>query len=111
MDGVPDSWRDLIHTGDKLNVEIDHDNEIDPFTVSIKAPNGLTLGYVPGIYAQAIHALLKRSITVTLTVNQINPNFTPQWWVRVGLSANIESLDETDRESSYLQTLIFRETA
>lgn len=111
MENIPDNWTDYVRVGDQLMTEADNDNDVDPFAVSIKAQDGLKLGYVPGIYSQALYALLHRGIDLTLTVTQLHPNFSPQWWVRVELSAVIESLKKDDEVSSHLNSLIFREPA
>lgn len=111
VENLPDNWKEYVHIGDQLVIEPDKANKFDPFAVKIKTQNGLELGYIPGIYAQAVHALLDRSVNLTLTVNQLHLNFSPQWWVRAELSAIIESIDKDGDDSSYLESLIFRETA
>ncbi|WP_010531759.1 HIRAN domain-containing protein [Lentibacillus jeotgali] len=108
---VPGNWTDHVQVGDQLRVDLDSDNKVDPFAVSIKTQDGLQLGYVPGIYAQAVHALLHQEIDLALAVTQMHPNFSPQWWVRVELSAVIESLSRYEEDSSHLKSIIFRETA
>lgn len=111
MNSVPDNWTDIVRIGDRLIPEMDHDNKVDPFAVSIKTQDSLQLGYVPGIYARAVHALLNRGIEFTLMVTHLHPNFSPQWWVRVELSAVIKDLNRDVEESGHLKSLIFRETA
>lgn len=111
LDHLTENWKNYIQEGDALIAELEEDNPYDQFAVKILTDNGMHLGYIPGIYAQAVHSLLKQNNHLELTVKQLRPHFAPQWWVRVELSAPIE-LDHTDREKHYnFDSLIFRESA
>jgi len=49
------------------------------------------LGYAPGIFAKAIRALLVRYVKMTLVIDQINPNYTSEWWVRMSFQSALRS--------------------
>ncbi len=111
LDYLPENWNDFIKEGETLVAELDEDNKYDQYAVKILSENGIDLGYIPGIYAQAVYSLIKQDADLKLTVKQLRPNFSPQWWVRVDLSATIE-LEYIGSENRYnLDSFIFQETA
>ena len=92
---LPENWPDNVYLGQKLELILDKENDVDPNAVKIYSSE-TPLGYVPAIYAQAVSSLLKRGIQVSLTVKNISPNWAPQWWLRVELSAQIEELSKEE---------------
>ncbi len=88
---LPKDWRLQVNTNEKLVVEQDLTNEHDPFAIKIKTNNALWLGYIPGIYAQAISSLMKRHIEIHVTVTEKRPDYAPQWWVRVALEVMVKT--------------------
>ena len=87
---LPDDWGYIVNIGDQLLIEPEKDNKHDPFAIKLKTENDLWLGYVPGIYTQAIQALSERNINVIIKVEEKRPTYAPQWWIRVSLEAVID---------------------
>jgi hypothetical protein len=88
---LPEDWPSRIIAGDQLRAIREADNEYDQYAVQITTMDGIQLGYIPGVYAQAVSALLRQNIHVTLTVTETRPAYAPQWWVKVNLFADIKT--------------------
>ncbi|MGM8216465.1 HIRAN domain-containing protein [Bacillaceae bacterium W0354] len=105
---LPVNWYDYLTIGEELIPFKDNDNPIDQFAIKIKTKNDMELGYIPGIYAQAVYALLSRGVHVSLKVLDICHHMAPQWWVRVELKSTVD-LPEYDNFYDYeLEGLIFK---
>lgn len=107
---LPKEWSSVVKLGEHLIAAQEKDNKYDPYAVRLSTANGLWLGYMPGIYAQAVSALLDRGVDVVLTVNGKRPSYAPQWWVRIKLEA---SLNKNNQENTFfamdeLEELIFQ---
>ncbi|MDG5472461.1 HIRAN domain-containing protein [Jeotgalibacillus sp. ET6] len=105
------SWMHAVSAGDLLKLELEPDNIVDPFAVKILTANNIHLGYVPGIYNKALHALLKRNVPLTLLVRKIRPAFSPQWWIEVQFEAQVNVSDTDLLEKANLHHLLHRESA
>lgn len=90
---LPQNWYDFIHVSDQLVPVQEKNNEYDRYAIKLYAPNNLWLEYIPGIYAQAITALIERGIDLKITVEEKRPKHAPRWWLRVRLEAVLD-LDE-----------------
>ncbi|NIK12444.1 HIRAN domain-containing protein [Alkalibacillus almallahensis] len=86
---LPENWPEHIHIGDSLTAKLEEDNEYDRFAVGIYHETGIFLGYVPGIYAQAIYALIKNNENISIIVKNTRPNYASQWWIQVTFKATI----------------------
>ncbi|GAB3063529.1 HIRAN domain-containing protein [Virgibacillus ainsalahensis] len=106
--GLPKKWPSLLQIGDRLHAIPEDDNEHDPYAVRIVTSGGLQLGYIPGVYAQAVKALLRRGTPLTLTVKDIRSTLAPQWWVYVGLSGELNSNEPSLYNDKELDGLLFR---
>ncbi|WP_079477550.1 HIRAN domain-containing protein [Halobacillus salinus] len=105
------NWPDHINEGNTLNLEIEEGNKHDVYAVKILDDYGTHIGYVPGIYAQAVYSLVKQEAPIRITVLQTRPNFAPQWWVRVEMNAFVELGSKHYKDDSNLMSLIFEEGA
>lgn len=83
--GLGENWKSKVNVGDDLIAIPEPENDKDPYAVRIETGNGVKLGYIPGIYAQAVSALLRNNCKLKLTIKNIRPSFAPQWWVHVSL--------------------------
>ncbi|GAA0469572.1 hypothetical protein GCM10008935_26790 [Alkalibacillus silvisoli] len=110
-EGLPTNWDSIINKGDSLVAQLEEGNQFDPFAVKVLTIDDMHVGYIPGIYAQAVHALLKNQEKVKLTVKQVRPNFTPQWWVKVELAATVEMNNPNQYYRKNLDSFIFKEIA
>lgn len=108
---ISENWYDYVREGDSLIPELEEDNKFDSYAVKVMTSSGVHIGYIPGIYAQAVHSLLKQRISVELTVQQLCPQFASQWWVRVRLEATIELENTDERYRHNLEGFIFQESA
>ena len=88
---IINQWTNLVKEGDKLSLVIDK-NENDPFAIKVLA-KGVEIGFIPGIYSQAIHSLLARDTKIEMTVKKVRPDYSPQWWVEVSFFAEITMED------------------
>lgn len=105
---LPENWVKLLSVGTPLKVVPDYDNEFDPFAVKIETIVGLHLGYIPGVSAQAVKALVERGAKLSFSVKEIKSTLAPQWWVRVNLNGSLEInssgiLNEKDFEGLILK--------
>ncbi len=73
--------------------------------------SGIHIGYTFGIYAQAVHSLLKQKIPINLTVKQLRSQFASQWWVQVKLETTIELEKSDERYRRNLEGFIFQGSA
>jgi hypothetical protein len=87
---LPSDWSALMSEGDHLKLKMDMENPVDQYAVQILSQENLLLGYVPGIYARAVHALLQQGENISLQIIDKKPNHAPQWWVQVKLEANLK---------------------
>ncbi|MBB5172436.1 HIRAN domain-containing protein [Texcoconibacillus texcoconensis] len=104
--GLPSNWTELVSVGDDVETELEEDNVYDPYAVKVKTNEGVQLGYVPSIYAQAVHALLKRNVPVHLKVKQIKSHLAPQWWLRVELNCRLDINESDDLYQMNLQGFV-----
>lgn len=104
---LPDNWNVLVNQGDQLLTVQEKDNVKDHNAIKIKTVQGLCLGYVPGVYAQAITTLIERGIEVKLTVEEKRATYAPQWWIRVSLEALIDLDKNNEFDVSQLQDIMF----
>lgn len=107
-DDLPKDWDSLVRKGDRLKLEPEKNNIYDPYAIKLKTEDGLWLGYIPGVHAQAITALIERDIKVILTVDETRPAYAPQWWVRVSLEASLGKIRDNSLEKDELEGLVFR---
>src|SRR5690625_7586581 len=77
------NWHESLSPGDELILEVDEHNKYDKNAVKILSKSQHQLGYVPGIFAKALCALLDRNVYMKVVVQEINPKYSPLWWVRV----------------------------
>lgn len=104
---LPSNWKDFVQPGDQIYPVIDKDNEHDPYAIRLYNAEKLWLGYVPGIYSQAIQALIKRGVEIKITVEEIRPHHAPQWWLRVSLEAALDSDDDKPLDTIEFGELVF----
>lgn len=97
-----DIWMSHVSKGDSLKLELEPANKADPYAIMVLAKDNLHIGYVPGIYNQALHALLMRGVAVTLIAKQMRPAFVPQWWLEIEFEARINQEDAASIEESVL---------
>lgn len=101
-------WFQKIKSGDLLYAVPEKDNDVDPYAVRIETSSGLRLCYIPGIYAQAVSALIENDIPIKLTVQNIQPNKAPQWWVHVHLKSQLNLQALTKNSKRELEDLILK---
>lgn len=77
------NWHESLSPGDELILEVDEHNKYDKNAVKILSKSQHHLGYVPGIFAKSLCALLDRNVYMKVVVQEINPTYSPRWWVRV----------------------------
>jgi len=77
------NWHKSLSVGDELILEVDEHNKHDKNAVKILSKSQHHLGYVPGIFAKAIRALLDRNVYMKVVVQEVNPTYSPRWWVQV----------------------------
>lgn len=92
---LPENWYSSIQKGEELILEPDLNNTVDPNAVKISTKNKVRLGYVPGVFAKAIGALLERNVKMNVIIDEINPTYTPQWWLRVNFKSTLEQEQST----------------
>jgi len=85
--GIPKNWHTSIQKGDNLVLEPHLDNPVDSNAVKILTKDHVWLGFVPGIFAKAIRALLKREVKMHVVIDEINPTHAPQRWIRVSFQS------------------------
>jgi len=102
------NWPSFVQIGDHLRAIPEEDNEYDTYAVRIETMDGIQLGYIPGVYAQAVKALIQQNIKLTLTVSEVRPTFAPQWWVRVGLFGDLNINDQNSFNEKELLGLILK---
>lgn len=108
---LPKTLFENLTIGETLAVEIAEDNPVDKYAVNIFTSQGLLLGFVPGIYAQAIYSLLKQGKEIDLRIKALKPNYAPQWWVQVQLETFLD-LSKDDREQKKIfESFLFQDTA
>ncbi|AQQ54110.1 HIRAN domain-containing protein [Planococcus lenghuensis] len=110
-DELKNSWMHEVTAGDLLLLQLEPENEIDPHAIRVLTKQGLHLGYIPGVYNQALHALLTRGVPLTLRVKKIRPSFAPQWWVEVSFEARVDLQDAESLEKSTLIHVLQRAIA
>jgi len=93
---LSDYWYKSIKIGDELILERDTTNSVDSNAVKILTSNRVHLGYVPGVFAKAIGALLDRDVAMNVVVEDMKPNFSPQWWVRVSFRSALDQIVPND---------------
>lgn len=92
---LPDNWHNLIQIGDELILKPEPNNSVDSNAVKVITQENVHLGYVPGVYAKAIKALIKRGIDTKIMVKEINLNHTPQNWVKLSFQSILNKEDST----------------
>jgi len=88
---LPDNWSDLVRIGDELSPVQEKENKYDSNAIRLYTAEGLWLGYIPGIYSQAISALMERHVEINIRIDEKRPTYAPQWWLRVSLEASLDS--------------------
>lgn len=91
---LPKDWSTVVKLGDNLIATQEKDNKYDSNAVRLSTTDGLWLGYIPGVYAQAVSALLDREVDVKLTINEKRPTYAPQWWIRINLEASLNKVKD-----------------
>lgn len=86
-------WYETIEIGEELYLERDLKNPKDPNAVKVLTSDQMQLGYVPGVFAKAVSALLERKVTMSVVVEDMKPTFSPQWWVHVNFKSVLEQTD------------------
>lgn len=84
-------WENSVEIGDTLTPVLEEDNTVDPYAIKLMTNNDLWLGYVPGVYAQAVHALIKRKENIEIVVEAMRTNYAPQWWVKVSFESSLSA--------------------
>lgn len=97
---LPKNWNFTLKKGDKLYLEQAPSNPVDPNAVKILTKNGIHLGYVPGVFAKAISALIERKVQTNVYVDEIKPTFSPQWWIRVKFESILDQSQTTEEIDS-----------
>lgn len=103
---LPGSWSSLIHVNEKLLLLPEPTNPKDSRAVRIETNSGLHLGYVPGFYAEAINSLIANKANITLTIREIRPDSSPQWWVSIEFSCDLSTLDTQIIKKANLGSII-----
>ncbi|MBU5343676.1 HIRAN domain-containing protein [Caldifermentibacillus hisashii] len=101
-----EDWSTMVKPGDTLNAVPEKNNVADPYAVRIETVSGKCLGYIPGIYAQAVSALINNKMQLQLTVINTQPEKAPQWWVRVSLKGHLNLQTLTNNNRQELEELI-----
>lgn len=108
---IQNVWTNEVSVGDGLLLQTEPDNEMDPYAIRISTKHKLHLGYIPGVYNQALHALLMRDVPLRLKVKKVRPSFAPQWWIEVNFEAEVDLQDTKSLENSTLIHILQKETA
>lgn len=104
---LSDSWFLSLNIGDKLLLKHDYNNPVDPNAIKIFTMDGKWLGFVPGIFAKAIRALLERNVEMSVIIDEINPTYNPQQWVHVSFQSILDKGQLTE-EIDGLEGLFFK---
>lgn len=104
---LPNNWSKMLHIGDCLYGKSKPVEGIDPYAIELHSSDGVWLGYVPGVYSQALYALLERNIELTFIIEEIRPSHSPQWWIRVRFEATLDMEGEHEFPTSQLNDLVF----
>jgi hypothetical protein len=88
---LPENWNMNIHKDDCLQLIPEPSNPYDKRAVRIETLSGIHLGYVPGFYAEAIKSLIEYNTRPILTIKEIRPKSSPQWWVHTEFSCDIKN--------------------
>ncbi|MCC3356123.1 HIRAN domain-containing protein [Bacillus sp. REN16] len=105
---LPENWVSRLSVGSSLQAIPDYDNEFDPYAVKMETVEGIQLGYVPGVSAQAVKALVERGVQLSFYVKEIKSTLAPQWWVRVNLIGNLETASDGIFNEKDFEGLIFK---
>lgn len=89
---LPVNWSIQIQKDDYLQLIPEPTNAYDKRAVRIETSFGLHLGYVPGFYTEAINSLIEYNAKLILTIKEIRPNSSPQWWVHTEFSCDISNI-------------------
>lgn len=81
-----------LKIGEQLILERDYKNPIDRNAVKILTKDRVHLGYVPGIFAKAVSVLLDRNVKMKLVIQNLKPDYSPQWWVYVSYQSRLEQI-------------------
>lgn len=92
---LPSTWPLLIQKDKNLRFIIEEKNHKDPHAIRIENESGLHLGYVPGVYAEAIKSLIQQNILLNISISDIRPQSAPQWWVSLSIKADLQD-DQLD---------------
>jgi len=87
---LPKNWTSYVKVKDHLYLVQDKENIYDSHAIRLYTADDLWLGFIPGIYSQALHALMERNVKINVVVNEIRPTYAPQWWIRVSLEASLD---------------------
>jgi len=87
---LPSTWPLLLQKDNTLNFVVEEENPQDPYAVRIETNSGLHLGYVPGVYAEAIKSLIQQNIHLKFSIKDVRPESAPQWWVCLTIEADLK---------------------
>lgn len=82
-----------LSPGTRLRLELEPDNQHDPYAIRILAPSGIMLGYVPAVYAWYMDASVERG-EYTAEVDEVGPSDDPQQRVTVRFRGLEHPLDQ-----------------
>lgn len=102
---LPSSWSKDIAVNEDVVLEPEYNNDKDSNAVKIMSKGGIHLGYVPGVYAEAVNALIQTKLEPTIKIKQIRPTSTPQWWLQVRFECFIPTVNDDFVNSNYLRGL------
>lgn len=103
---LPSDWSEKIHLGDRL-YPIHRPVDIDPYAIELHTDDQMFLGYVPAVYSQAMYSLLERNIELNFIVEELHPDYAPQWWVRVSFEATLDLKNDQTFQAEKLNDLVF----
>lgn len=98
-------WVNYVSEGEQLVVKLDA-NPIDPYALKVYTKSDKSLGFIPGIYAQALHALVSRGVSIEIKVKKMRPDFASQWWIEVNFHSKISMDDAKNLEETNLYNVI-----
>lgn len=103
---LPENWALSLQKDKTVNFAVEEDNLEDPYAVKIETLDGIHLGYVPGVYAEAIKSLIKKNIPLKVIVKDIRTKAEPQWWVSLSIEADLKEKQFNYVNESQLNGLV-----
>ena len=89
-DGTNCALLPAIAAGDSLLLQEEPENKYDQFAIRVLTNQGIHLGYVPRYYSQAITERLKKGMTYSCRVLEVNPSTTCSECIKVKLNMPAE---------------------